>query len=173
MTTPTHAKKLRADSKLAKLPPEARAELAARLRSQQETLDSICAWLSSAHGVSISPQAVSVYYRTRILPVSWRYSEECAEELNKVGSSGMAKAAHSALIQIIFEVVTRRGDVPTKELDKLGRLLISAMTVAQNERKLSLAERRAAALETVATQAAAGGLSPATLAAAEEALHLM
>lgn len=171
--TPTHSRKLRADSKLAKLPPAVRAELDTRLRSQQETLESICTWLREQHGTAISQQAVSMYYRTRVLPVAWRYSAECAAELNKAASPGVAQAAHAALVQCIFEVVTRRGDVPAKELAQLGKLLVAAMAVQQQERKLTLAERRAAAMESVAAAASGGSLSPATLAAAEEALRLM
>lgn len=172
MPTPTHQKKMR-PGKLSQLPPEVRAQLDARLRGQQDTLEGIAAWLEAEHGVTISPQALSMYYRRRVLPESWRYAASTAEALNSVDSAGVSAAAHSALVQAIFEVVTRRGDVPTKELAALGKLLVQAISVQQAERKLHLAERRAEAMETVATAAVSGGLSPETLAAAEEALNLM
>lgn len=176
MATPTHKKKLRADSKLAVLSAEQQEELNRLLMAGNCTLEDACSWLE-ARGVKMSPQAVSKYYRRRVLPERWKYTQEAAAALNGVQQGDVAPAAHRAIAARVFELATGPCAVDVKELAELYKLMIQGETVQQNERKLTLTERKAAQADAVREQLeskrASGGLSPEALALAEEALGLL
>jgi len=176
MAAPACQKKLRADSKLSALPPETREQLNRMLMAGGCTLDEACAWLRQ-RGVSMSPQALSKYYRRRVLPERWRYTQEAAAALAAVQQDAVAPAAHRAVAQRVFELATGPCRVDAKELAALYKLMIAAESVQQAERKLALTERKAAQADAVREQLerkrAAGGLSAEALALAEEALGLL
>lgn len=176
MATPTHQKKLRADSKLAGLTAEQLEELNRMLMAGSCTLEDACGWLE-ARGVVMTPQALSKYYRRRVLPERWRYTQEAAAALNAVNADDVAPAAHRAIAARVFELATGPCAVDVKELAELYKLMIAGETVQQAERKLTLTERKAAQADAVREQLeskrASGGLSPEALALAEEALGLL
>ncbi len=173
---PTFQKKLRADSKLAKLSAADLEELNRMLISGAVTLDEACGWLAS-RGVVMSAQAVSKYYRRRVLPERWRYAQEAAAALNAVNQDAIGPAAHRAVAQRVFELATGPCAVDVKELAELYKLMIAGEMCLLNERKLSLTERKAAQADAVREELerkrAGGGLSPEALALAEEALGLL
>lgn len=176
MATPTHHKKLRADSKLAGLTAEQLEELHRMLMAGSCTLEDACGWLEE-RGVKMTPQALSKYYRRRVLPERYRYTQEAAAALNEVNADDVAPAAHRAIAARVFELATGPCAVDVKELSELYKLMIAGETVQQNQRKLTLTERKAAQADAVREQLeskrASGGLSPEALALAEEALGLL
>ena len=140
MATPTHQKKLRADSKLAGLTAEQLEELNRMLMAGSCTLEDACGWLE-ARGVKMTPQALSKYYRRRVLPERYRYTQEAAAALNAVNADDVAPAAHRAIAARVFELATGPCAVDVKELAELYKLMIAGETVQQNERKMTLTER--------------------------------
>lgn len=158
MPTPTHQKKLR-PGKLSQLPPEARAALDARLRGQQDTLEGIAAWLEAEHGVTISPQALSMYYRRRVLPEKWRHMEAIAAELNRVGGEHVAAAAGQAVAQKVFEWATDEQADP-KLLATFYKLMLDTQAQQMDARKLAMLERKAAAADAAEAAAQDSALTP-------------
>ena len=138
---PTHQKKMR-PGKLSQLPPEVRAQLDARLRGQQDTLESIAAWLEAEHGVTISQQALSMYYRRRVLPEKWRHMEAIAAELNRVGGEHVAAAAGQAVAQKVFEWATDEQADP-KLLATFYKLMLDTQAQQMDARKLAILEAKA------------------------------
>ncbi len=140
MPTPTHEKKLRADSKLAALAPALREELADMLLtgacSQADALE----WLRG-HGVSMCATSLAQYYRTRILPTKWQRMNVAAAELTKVGAGRAKDAARRAIIHKVFEMATSQ-DCDVKQLTMLARLMLDGESSEQAERKLTLLEQK-------------------------------
>lgn len=155
---PTHQKKLR-PGKLSQLPPEVRAQLDSRLRGQQDTLESIAAWLEAEHGVSISQQALSMYYRRRVLPEKWRHMEAIAAELNRVGGEHVAAAAGQAVAQKVFEWATDEQADP-KLLATFYKLMLDTQAQQMDARKLAMLERKAAAADAAEAAAQDSALTP-------------
>ncbi len=141
--TPTHQKKLRADSKLATLAPDLREELADMLlagnTSQAEALE----WLRG-HGVAMSATSLSQYYRSHVLPTKWRRMNVIAAELRRVDASAAKDAARRALTQRVFELTTSQECDP-KQLAAFFKLMLEAEDSEQAERKLTLLEQKEAA----------------------------
>ena len=155
---PTHEKKLR-PGKLSTLAPEVRAVLDARLRGQQDTLESIATWLAEEHGVTISQQALSMYYRRRVLPEKWRHMEAIAAELNRVGGEHVAAAAGQAVAQKVFEWATDEQADP-KLLATFYKLMLDTQAQQMDARKLAMLERKAAAADAAEAAAKDANLTP-------------
>lgn len=172
---PTHEKKLRSDSKFARLTDAQRDELASLLLSGTASQSDALQWLGE-RGVTVSAQSLSEYYRNRVLPVKWRTFAASAETLNRISAAASAEAAHKAIAQTVFELSTAPSTDP-KELAQLYKLMLDGIAAVQNDRKIKIleakarqAERARAALEK---KVSAGGLSPEALALAEEQLALL
>ncbi len=143
MATPTHQKRLRADSKLAALTLEQRAELEEMLLTESCSQADALEWLRG-HGVSMSATSLSQYYRTRILPTKWQRMNVAAAELTKVGHARAKDAARRAITQKVFEMATSQ-DCDLKQLTMLARLMLDGESSEQAERKLQLLEQKEAA----------------------------
>ncbi len=176
MPRPTHQKKLRADSKLNALTAEQRDEFDRMLLACSCTLDEAAAWLAE-RGVRLSIQSISKYFHARVLPARYRYQNEAAEVLLREDGGRVASAAHLAVRQLFFDRITGPCQMDMDTVKELYKLMLAGLACEQNERKLALSERKAAAADAVRAQLeskkAAGGLSAEALALAEEALGLL
>lgn len=132
-------KKLRKDSKFARLTEEQRGELAMYLESNG--LEDAQQWLA-ARGVEVSLQNISEYYRLHVLPYKWVRMETAAAVLSKVGGDKVTDAAHRAVAQRVFELSTDPKADP-ELLAKFYKLMNDGQATAQNERKLALLEAKA------------------------------
>lgn len=132
-------KKLRKDSKFARLTEEQRGELAMYLESNG--LEDAQQWLA-ARGVEVSLQNISEYYRLHVLPYKWVRMETAAAVLSKVGGDKVTDAAHRAVAQRVFELSTDPKSDP-ELLAKFYKLMNDGQATAQNERKLALLEAKA------------------------------
>lgn len=168
-------KKLRSDSKFSELTEEQREELDARLLSGKHSLEAVRTWLGEL-GVSVSVQSVSEYRVNHALPDRWRVMNRLARELNKVGAHGVGDAARASMAQRVFELVTDPEADP-KEVLAFYKFFLKGEKSAQDERKLALLEKRAAAADAAKAalekRVEAGGLTPEALRLAEEALNLL
>lgn len=132
-------KKLRKDSKFARLTEEQRGELAMYLECNG--LEDAQQWLA-ARGVEVSLQNISEYYRLHVLPYKWVRMETAAAVLSKVGGDKVTDAAHRAVAQRVFELSTDPKADP-ELLAKFYKLMNDGQATAQNERKLALLEAKA------------------------------
>ncbi len=132
-------KKLRKDSKFARLTEEQRGELALYLECNG--LEDAQQWLA-ARGVEVSLQNISEYYRLHVLPYKWVRMETAAAVLSKVGGDKVTDAAHRAVAQRVFELSTDPKADP-ELLAKFYKLMNDGQATAQNERKLALLEQKA------------------------------
>ena len=132
-------KKLRKDSKFARLTEEQRGELALYLECNG--LEDAQQWLA-ARGVEVSLQNISEYYRLHVLPYKWVRMETAAAVLSKVGGEKVTDAAHRAVAQRVFELSTDPKADP-ELLAKFYKLMNDGQATAQNERKLALLEAKA------------------------------
>lgn len=132
-------KKLRKDSKFARLTEEQRGELAMYLECNG--LEDAQQWLA-ARGVEVSLQNISEYYRLHVLPYKWVRMETAAAVLSKVGGDKVTDAAHRAVAQRVFELSTDPKSDP-ELLAKFYKLMNDGQATAQNERKLALLEAKA------------------------------
>lgn len=132
-------KKLRKDSKFARLTEEQRGELALYLECNG--LEDAQQWLA-ARGVEVSQQNISEYYRLHVLPYKWVRMETAAAVLSKVGGAKVTDAAHRAVAQRVFELSTDPKADP-ELLAKFYKLMNDGQATAQNERKLALLEAKA------------------------------
>lgn len=132
-------KKLRKDSKFARLTEEQRGELALYLECNG--LEDAQQWLA-ARGVEVSLQNISEYYRLHVLPYKWVRMETAAAVLSKVGGDKVTDAAHRAVAQRVFELSTDPKADP-ELLAKFYKLMNDGQATAQNERKLALLEAKA------------------------------
>lgn len=150
-------KKLRKDSKFARLTEEQRGELAMYLECNG--LEDAQQWLA-ARGVEVSLQNISEYYRLHVLPYKWVRMETAAAVLSKVGGDKVTDAAHRAVAQRVFELSTDPKADP-ELLARFYKLMNDGQATAQNERKLALLEKKAAAADAAAEAVKDGSLSPA------------
>lgn len=139
--TPTHQKKLRADSKFALLTEEQRGELADLLLSGQATQADALGWLRE-HGVHVSAQSLSEYYRNRVLPMRFERMVAAAATLDKLRSGVLATATHEAIAQRAFQLATEQ-EMDDKLLATFYTLMLQGQQSEREERKLKLAEERA------------------------------
>jgi len=138
-------KKLRKDSKIARLAEAEREELDALLLGGGVGLQEAQAWLAE-RGVQVSAQSVSEYYRLHVLPGKWRRMEASAAVLNKVKADDVADAARRAMAQRVFELSVDTGADP-KLLATFYKLMLDGEAMAQNGRRLALLEKKAAAAD--------------------------
>lgn len=168
-------RKLRTDSALSRLPEATLAELVAKLSAGELTLAAGVEWLQG-HGVRMSQQALSNFYRTHVLPLRWARMQAIAQALASVPADGVSAATHKAVAQRVFDLATDPEADPKALLD-LYKAQLKAEDTAQQERRIALLERKAAqadaAREALERKVAAGGLSPEALALAEEQLALL
>lgn len=173
MSTPP--KKLRADSKLHALSPEERAELGDLLYNGKLTLETGVEWLAD-HGVTLSMQSLSDYYKLHVLPYKHAHADEVAEALKTISAGNVTEGAHRAVAQRVFELATTPGG-DMELLCDLYKLLLKAEDSKQNERKLKLYEAKAKAAdearELLAARDKSQGISEETLALIEQKLNLM
>lgn len=132
-------KKLRKDSKFARLTEEQRSELGVYLEGH--SLEESQQWLA-ARGVEVSLQSISEFYRLHVLPCKWVRMETAAAVLSKVGGDKVTDAAHRAVAQRVFELSTDPKADP-ELLAKFYKLMNDGQATAQNERKLALLEAKA------------------------------
>ena len=132
-------KKLRKDSKFARLTEEQRGELALYLECNG--LEDAQQWLA-ARGVEVSLQNISEYYRLHVLPYKWQRMATVAAVLSKVKGESVTDAAHRAVAQRVFELSTDPKADP-ELLAKFYKLMNDGQATAQNERKLALLEAKA------------------------------
>ena len=132
-------KKLRKDSKFARLTEEQRSELGVYLEGHG--LEDGQQWLA-ARGVEVSLQAISDYYRLHVLPCKWQRMATVAAVLSKVEGESVTDAAHRAVAQRVFELSTDPKADP-ELLAKFYKLMNDGQQTAQSERKLALLEAKA------------------------------
>ena len=152
-------KKLRKDSKFARLTEEQRSELGVYLEGH--SLDESQQWLA-ARGVEVSLQSISEFYRLHVLPCKWQRMATVAAVLSKVEGESVTDAAHRAVAQRVFELATDPEADP-EMLAKFYKLMNDGQATAQGERKLRLLEQKAAAADD-----AAAAIRDNTLTAAEK-----
>lgn len=151
-------KKLRKDSKFGLLSDALRDELAELMLSGKAGLDDIQAWLAK-HGVVVSQQSISEYYRNHVLPTKWRHMNRVATELNKVDDAPASDAAHRAVAQKVFELSTDPHADP-KLLSEFYKLMLAGQRQAVDERKLALLEAKAKAADEAQATLKQDDLSP-------------
>lgn len=139
-------KKLRSDSKFARLTEDARDELAELMLSGKSSLEDIAAWMREEHGISVSCQSISEYYRRHVLPTKWRRMNRVAAALNRVDDKVVTDAAHRAVAQRVFDLSTDPAADPHL-LSEFYKLMLAGQRQAVDERKLSLLEARARAAD--------------------------
>lgn len=132
-------KKLRKDSKFARLTEEQRSELGVYLEGH--SLEESQQWLA-ARGVEVSLQSISEFYRLHVLPCKWQRMATVAAVLSKVEGESVTDAAHRAVAQRVFELSTDPKADP-ELLAKFYKLMNEGQATAQNERKLALLEAKA------------------------------
>lgn len=132
-------KKLRKDSKFARLTEEQRGELGVYLEGH--SLEESQQWLA-ARGVEVSLQSISEFYRLHVLPCKWKRMATVAAVLSKVEGESVTDAAHRAVAQRVFELSTDPKADP-ELLAKFYKLMNDGQATAQNERKLALLEAKA------------------------------
>lgn len=137
---PFPAKKLRKDSRLHKLTVEERAELDNLLIAGKLTLDEGVAWLA-AHGVTLTEQSLSDYYRLHVLPRYHAHMDSVARVLNGISTENVTEGAHRAVAQRVFELATDPQAEP-KLLIEFYKLLLKAASNDQSDRKLAMMEER-------------------------------
>lgn len=168
-------KKLRADSKLHALTPEERAELDTLLYNGKLTLEAGVEWLAE-HGVRLSMQSLSEYYKLHVLPRQHAHADEVAEILKTISAGNVTEGAHRAVAQRVFELATTPGG-DMELLCDLYKLLLKAEGSKQADRKLQMLEAKAKAAdearELLAKRDKAKGISEETLAYIEKKLNLM
>lgn len=168
-------RKLRADSKLNALTEDELAELVAMLAGGELTLAGGVEWLE-AHGVTMSAQALSQYYRTHVLPVKFARMQTIAQALASVPDEGVADATHRAVAQRVFELATDP-QADLKNLLDLYKAQLKSEENAQTARRLAMLEAKAAAADAakaaLEARVASGGLTPEALALAEQQLALL
>ena len=152
-------KKLRKDSKFARLTEEQRSELGVYLEGH--SLEESQQWLA-ARGVDVSLQSISEFYRLHVLPCKWQRMATVAAVLSKVEGESVTDAAHRAVAQRVFELSTDPKADP-ELLAKFYKLMNDGQQTAQSERKLRLLEQKAAAADD-----AAAAIRDTTLTAAEK-----
>lgn len=150
-------KKLRADSKFAPLSEAERVELDTLLL-EGGTLEAGVEWMRG-HGIEISQQSVSEYYRRHVLPRRHERMAACAAELNKADKGGLADAAIAALKQRTYELMTEPG-TDTETALKFFREMLSAQKVQHDDRKLALLEKKAKQAEEAEQTLQKSDLSP-------------
>ena len=156
--TPTHQKKLRADSKFALLTEEQRGELADLMLSGQATQRDALDWLAG-HGVTVSAQSLSEYYRNRVLPLRYERMIAAAATLNKLRSAEVASATHEAVAQRAFQLATEQ-EMDPKLLATFYTLMLQGQQSDREERKLRLAEERARKADEAEAAAKDSTLTP-------------
>lgn len=132
-------KKLRKDSKFARLTEEQRSELGVYLEGH--SLEESQRWLA-ARGVEVSLQSISEFYRLHVLPCKWKRMATVAAVLSKVEGESVTDAAHRAVAQRVFELSTDPKADP-ELLAKFYKLMNDGQQTAQSERKLALLEAKA------------------------------
>lgn len=132
-------KKLRKDSKFARLTEEQRGELGVYLEGH--SLEESQQWLA-ARGVEVSLQSISEFYRLHVLPCKWKRMATVAAVLSKVEGESVTDAAHRAVAQRVFELSTDPKADP-ELLAKFYKLMNDGQQTAQSERKLALLEAKA------------------------------
>ena len=132
-------RKLRKDSKFARLTQEARSELGVYLEGH--SLEESQQWLA-ARGVEVSLQSISEFYRLHVLPCKWKRMATVAAVLSKVEGESVTDAAHRAVAQRVFELSTDPKADP-ELLAKFYKLMNEGQQTAQSERKLALLEAKA------------------------------
>lgn len=135
----TIMKKLRKDSKFARLTEEQRGELGVYLEGH--SLEETRQWLAAC-GVEVSLQSISEFYRLHVLPGKWQRMATVAAMLSKVEGESVTDAAHRAVAQRVFELSTDPKADP-ELLAKFYKLMNDGQQTAQSERKLALLEARA------------------------------
>lgn len=148
-------KKLRKDSKFARLTAGQQAELALFLEGH--SLEDARQWLAR-RGVAVSLQSISEYYRLHVLPCKWQRMAAAAAVLNKVKGESVAGAAHRAVAQRVFELSTDPAADP-ELLAKFYKLMTAGQAAMQGERKLALLEQKAREAEEAAAAVQSGRLS--------------
>lgn len=148
-------KKLRVDSKLARLSEEQQSELALYLEGH--SLADSQQWLAE-RGITISLQSISQYYRLHVLPCKWKRMAATASLLNKVKGESITAAAHRAIAQRVFELSTDPAADP-EQLAQLYKLMNQGQAAEQGERKLALLEQKARTAEAAAAALQTPGLS--------------
>lgn len=156
--TPTQQKKLRADSKFALLSEEQRGELADLMLSGQATQRDALEWLAG-HGVKVSAQSLSEYYRNRVLPLRFERMIAAAGVLNKLRSAEVASATHEAVAQRAFQLATEQ-EMDPKLLATFYTLMLQGQQSDREERKLRLAEDRARKADEAEAAAKDSTLTP-------------
>lgn len=141
-------KKLRVDSKFARLSEAQQAELALYLEGH--SLAAAQQWLAE-RGIDVSQQSISQYYRLHVLPCKWKRMAAAAHLLNQVKGESIAAAAHRAVAQRVFELSTDPAADP-EQLAQLYKLMNQGQAAAQGERKLALLEQKARAAAAAAIQ---------------------
>ena len=132
-------KKLRKDSKFARLTEEQRSELGVYLEGH--SLEESQQWLA-ARGVEVSLQSISEFYRLHVLPCKCQRMATVAAVLSKVEGESVTDAAHRAVAQRVFELSTDPKADP-ELLAKFYKLMNDGQQTAQSERKLALLEAKA------------------------------
>jgi len=136
------SRKVRSDSKLAALDYQAQQDLGDVLCAGASLLDA-CEWLLAHHGIAISQQSLSEYYRRHILTARWRRQEQVAQVLSACKSEHVSEAAHKAVAQTVYEYATSP-DAEPKVLASLYNLLLKRENLAHDTRKLAVLEAKAA-----------------------------
>lgn len=177
------ARKPRPDAKLKTLPPERRAVIAEHLRSH--TLDETQAWLA-ADGLKTSRSALSEF-------LSWFAQQEELQATNDLLLSfeGFCREKNpdwneekvrSAGIQFFLANSVARKDaeqfaniVTLDQRERFGRTKAAQdeRRLNQQDRKIALLEKKAAAYDQVKAAVNSGGLTPETLAKIERELKLL
>lgn len=141
-------KKLRTDSKFARLSLEQRQQLATMMLLGKTKLEDVRAWLAE-RGVEVSLQSISEHYRNHILPEHWNQMAVSANNLDTIGSSAAKDATLHAITQALFEASTRPG-ADVKELIAGAKLVLDIKAADREERKLAILEQKAAAADKAA-----------------------
>lgn len=167
-------KKLRADSTFAAIPAPLRARVDDMLYAGAGYEAVRDALAEDGHRLSIT--SISQYYKTHLLPAKWMAQTQAAELLEQIDQGQIDAATHAAVKQAAYELATTPGASP-KDIKALYTLVLKAMSLQHDDRKIALLEARAAAAdaarESLQKKVAEGGLTPEALALAEEQLRLL
>lgn len=164
-------KKLRADSRFARLEPAQRAKVDDMLMGGASYSE--VAQYMHGLGIKISQTSCADYYQTHLRPLIWARRERLASCINaeESGSTTLDSTTLLAVRQRVFELAVNPSGAP-KIIKQLFELILKAESIGHESRRIALLEAKAAAADAAITnlksKIALGGLTPEALALAEE-----
>jgi hypothetical protein len=179
-------KKPRADSKVAALAPEIRAEVARLLGEANQSYAAVVEWLQAEHRVKVSVTALCNWYSVHSWTQNAATARQFAEQVKAESkATGNYDAATLALVQERAYIMARTQGADVNALATLAgiigdsaKLRLKEREVALNESSLNLKLRQyedkiSAARASLEKAKSKGGLNKTTLELIEEQLRLL